>query len=106
MDSDFIPQTQRYIRSHRNNQQDNVWYDKFFLWKYERIMLLFSKNKDQERRCFHLQVLLDIAYIQGKLEQYDIVRFISPDSYKIAQNVFQNSDGTDETMIPLIDEHF
>lgn len=49
---------------------------------------------------------MDIAYIQGKLEQHDVVRFISPESYKIAQSVFQNSDGTEETMIPLIDEHF
>ena len=106
MDSDFIPQTQPDQCNPRNNQQENVWLDKFIHWKYERVMFPFSKNQDQERRCFHLQVLMDIAYIQGKLEQHDVIRFISPESYKIAQSVFLNSDGTEETMIPLIDEHF
>lgn len=100
-----MTQTKRHPRNSRKNQQENVWLDKFFLWKYERVMLSFSNNEDQERRSFHLQILMDIAYIQGKLEQHDVVRFISPDSYKIAQNIYQKSDGTEETMIQLIDEH-
>lgn len=53
MDSDFIPQTQPDQCNPRNNQQENVWLDKFTHWKYERVMFPFSKNQDQERRCFH-----------------------------------------------------
>lgn len=101
-----MTQTKRQSHNSRKDQQENVWLDKFFNWKYERVMLPFSNNEDKERRSFHLQILMDIAYIQGNLGQYDVVRFISPYSHKMAQNIYQKSDGTEETMIPLIDEHF
>ena len=48
---------------------------------------------------------MDVAYIQGRLEEYDIPRII--DSYAAAQalQVFQQSeDGSEELMLPLIDK--
>lgn len=56
------------------------------------------------RRRFQLQVLMDVAYIQGRLEEYDIPRII--DSYAAAQalQVFQQSGGYEELMLPLIDK--
>lgn len=101
------------IFEHDKEKEDKVWLAKYLLWKNERDLLSsfeltdcipsLEKEKISHRR-FQLQVLMDVAYIQGQLEGYDIPRII--DSYAAAQalKVFEQSDGTEETMLPLIDE--
>lgn len=102
------------IFEHDKEKDDKVWLAKYLLWKFERELLAPFENKEKLsplekdkicRRRFQLQVLMDVAYIQGRLEEYDIPRII--DSYAAAQalQVFQQSgDGSEELMLPLIDK--
>lgn len=125
MNADFILLYEQFqsLRNHYMRQlgdlkKKDVWYEKYLLWKFERDRLLgyvLSANSTQlpspeieklEHRRFQLQVLMDVAYIQGDLEQRGVLRMTSPQDYEIAQNVFQKSDGSEETMIPLIDQYF
>lgn len=125
MDTDFIMLQARFdalrtyflsllptIFEHDSEKDSKVWLAKYLLWQNEREFLSpFSfadthGSLDQDRinrRLFQLQVLMDVAYIQGRLEEYGILRKV--DSYAAAQalKVFDNSDKTEETMIPLID---
>lgn len=87
--------------------------DKDFICNFERESLsplsyrLPPDAPDSDRinhRCFQLQVLMDVAYIQGQLEGYDIIRRISPDSYDLAQHAYQNSDGSEYGMLAVIDQ--
>jgi len=93
-------------------KDSKVWLAKYTLWQFERESLapyeITEKPSSPERerisrRRFELQVLMDVAYIQGQLEEYDILRKV--DSYAAAQalQVFEKSDGSEESMIPLID---
>ena len=90
-----------------------TWLSKYLLWCYERENLSPLENKVQpsspdsdriRRRRFQLQVLMDVAYIRGGLEGYDILRKISPDDYRLAEEVFRNSDGSEEMMIAALDK--
>lgn len=94
-------------------KDSKVWLAKYTLWQFERESLapydyttqLGPHERERiSRRRFQLQVLMDVAYIQGRLEEYDILRKV--DSYAAAQalQVFEKSaDGSEESMIPLID---
>ena len=101
------------IFQHDKEKDSKVWLSKFLLWKFERDNLASyeaegsHKSPDQDkigRRRFQLQVLMDVAYIQGGLEEYDIPRIVSSDAAAQAQRVFENSDESEEAMIPLIDD--
>ncbi len=101
------------IYQHDKEKDSKVWLAKYTLWQFERESLapydyttqLSSPERERiSRRRFQLQVLMDVAYIQGRLEGYDIIRKV--DSYAAAQalQVFEKSaDGSEESMIPLID---
>ncbi|TGX83008.1 hypothetical protein E5358_04940 [Palleniella muris] len=89
-----------------------VWLAKYLIWKFERDSLapydfsdtLPSPEKEKiSHRRFQLQVLQDVAYIQGQLEEYGIPRMIDSYAAAQAQQVFLHSDGSEETMLPLID---
>ena len=103
-----------YMGSLSKQGKDIAWLHKSLLWKFEKGVLPFSESiqlpsdesEKLERRHFQLQVLMDVAYLQGNLEQFDIYRCVPPGSVKIAECVFHESDGSEETMIPLIDKYF
>lgn len=94
-------------------KDSKVWLAKYLLWQFERESLapydytntLSSPEKERiSRRRFQLQVLMDVAYIQGQLEGYDILRKVDSYAAAQAQQVFEKSvDGSEESMIPLID---
>lgn len=93
-------------------KDSKVWLAKYLLWKFELESLAqydsedSHKSPDQDkigRRRFQLQVLMDVAYTQGRLEGYDIPRKVSSDAAAQAQRVFENSDGSEESMLPQID---
>ena len=93
-------------------KDSKVWLAKYLLWKFELENLApydsedSHKSPDQDkigRRRFQLQVLMDVAYTQGRLEGYDIPRKVSSDAAAQAQRVFENSDGSEESMLPQID---
>ena len=100
------------IFQHDPDTDGKVWLAKYLLWQSERELLApydseaSSGSPDSDtigRRRFQLQVLMDVAYTQGRLEGYDIPRKVSSDAAAQAQRVFESSDGYEETMIPLID---
>lgn len=100
------------IFQHDKEKDSKVWLAKYLLWKFERDNLApydlegSHKSPDQGkigRRRFQLQVLMDVAYIQGQLEGYGIPRLVGSYDAVQAQRVFENSDGSEETMLPLID---
>lgn len=100
------------IFQHDQEKDSKVWLAKYLLWNAERDILApydlaaSHKSLDQGkigRRRFQLQVLMDVAYTQGHLEGYDIPRKVGSDAAAQAQQVFENSDGSEETMLPLID---
>lgn len=100
------------IFQHDEEKDSKVWLAKYLLWKAERELLapydLTASHKSLDRdkigrRRFQLQVLMDVAYTQGQLEGYDIPRKVGSDAAAQAQQVFENSDGSEETMLPLID---
>ena len=100
------------IFQHDEEKDSKVWLAKYLLWKAERELLapydLTASHKSLDRdnigrRRFQLQVLMDVAYTQGQLEEYDIPRKVGSDAAAQAQQVFENSDGSEETMLPLID---
>ena len=100
------------IFQHDQEKDSKVWLAKYLLWKAERELLapydLTASHKSLDRdkigrRRFQLQVLMDVAYTQGQLEGYGIPRKVGSDAAAQAQQVFENSDGSEETMLPLID---
>lgn len=93
--------------------KDRVWLAKFLLWRFERENLApfdyISKlpAPDQERihhRRFQLQVLMDVAYIQGHLQDPDIIHAIARDARVLADTVYNRSDGSEADMCRVIDE--
>lgn len=100
------------IFQHDKEKDSKVWLAKYLLWESERGLLApyeieeshNSHEKDRiSRRRFQLQVLMDVAYIQGQLEEYDIPRKVSSDAAAQALRLFHLSGGSEEAMIPLID---
>ena len=99
--------------SHDEEKNDKVWLAKFFLWRFERDNLssldslpaLASPEKEViNHRCFQLEVLMDVAYIQGDLGGYDVTRVIFSHHIARANDVFEKSDGSEESMISIIDK--
>lgn len=115
------------IRSHymyfiSNHPKKDEWLNKYLLWTFEREHLPLSFDEvaqpsspdlvdhisDQsqkllDRRRHQLQVLCDVACIVGNL---GVDRLIHPESRRIALDVYNRSDGSEEGMIPLIDEYY
>lgn len=100
------------IFQHDPDTDEKVWLAKYLLWQSERELLApydseaSSGSPDSDtigRRRFQLQVLMDVAYIQGRLEEYGIARIVDSYAAAQAQQVFDNSDKSEETMLPLID---
>lgn len=98
----------------QNDREKNskVWLAKFLLWNFERQNLspydfsdtLPTPEKDRiSHRRHQLQVLMDVAYIQGQLEEYGILRKVDSYAAAQAQQVYDQSDHSEETMLPLID---
>lgn len=97
---------------HKGNKS-MIWLAKYLMWQFERDVLapfsytdkLESLEKEKiDRRRFQLQVLMDVAYIQGHLEEHGIARIISSDAAAQALEIYNSSRGCEETMLPLIDE--
>lgn len=101
-----------YIFRDVDDKDGMVWYAKFCLWKFEREILLPSsglahtspETERIDRRRTQLQVLMDVAYIQGRLEEYGITRRIDGPSRCVADKVYEMSDHSEETMIETIDK--
>lgn len=90
-----------------------TWLAKYLLWRFERENLspfdyrpgLSSPEKEKiSRRRFQLQVLMDVAYIQGHLQGHDIIRRVAPDAVALANSVYSRSDHSEADMCRLIDE--
>ena len=88
------------------------WVHKYYLWKDERDALapyaysekLSAHQKAQiSRRRFQLQVLMDVAYIQGNLEAIGIPRVIGLYAAAQVEKLAQQSDLSEEQMLSLID---
>ena len=47
---------------------------------------------------------MDVAYIQEHLGEYDVTRVIFPHHIVRANDVFEKSDGSEESMISIIDK--
>lgn len=93
-------------------KDSKVWLAKYLLWHFERQNLspydfadtLPTPEKDRiSRRRHQLQVLMDVAYIQGRLEEYGIIRKVDSYAASQAEQVYAQSDHSEETMLPLID---
>ena len=102
-------------RTHPDEKKDGskTWLAKYLLWRFERENLspldytdslsALEKEKIDHRR-FQLQVLMDVAYIRGGLEEYDILRRVARDAQALADTVYSRSDGSEADMCRVIDE--
>lgn len=97
---------------HDKAKEGKVWFAKYCLWKFERDNLtsfefadtLPTPEKDRiSHRRHQLQVLMDVAYIQGRLEEHGIIRKVDSYAASQAEQVYAQSDHSEETMLPLID---
>lgn len=95
--------------------KSKVWFAKYTMWQFERDLLAPFSYADKpksleiekiDRRRFQLQVLMDVAYIQGHLEEHGIARIISSDAAARALDIYNSSLGCEETMLPLIDKFY
>lgn len=93
-------------------KDSKVWLAKYLLWHFERQNLspydfadtLPTPEKDRiSHRRHQLQVLMDVAYIKGRLEEYGITRKVDSYAASQAEQVYAQSDHSEETMLPLID---
>ena len=111
----FISLLPYIFRTHPDEKLggSKTWLAKYFLWRFERENLapldytqsLSSHEKAPiDHRRFQLQVLMDVAYIRGGLEGYDIVRKVSQDVQALADIVYSRSDGSEADMCRVIDE--
>lgn len=102
-------------RTHPDEKRDGskTWLAKYFLWRFERENLspldytqsLPAPEKEKiSHRRFQLQVLMDVAYIQGGLEGYDIMRRVARDAQALANTVYTQSDGSEADMCRVIDK--
>lgn len=94
------------------NDPDRRWLARYYFWQTERENLATLSYRVQtsshetdkiDRRRFQLQVLMDVAYIQGGLEGFDIQRRIDPYSFDLAMRVYSQTDGSEEEMIRELD---
>ena len=111
----FVSLLPYIYRTHPDEKRDGskTWLAKYFLWRFERENLapldytqsLSSLEKAPiSPRRFQLPVLMDVAYIQGGLEGYDILRRISRDALVLADTVYSQSNGSETDMCRVIDE--
>lgn len=93
--------------SDAENKSQLIWFSRYLNYKYERDILassdfgLTDSGQQPEllaRRRYHLQVLMDIAYLQGNLGELNIVRRIAPQDAALANKVFESYDGFDESL--------
>lgn len=93
--------------------RDRVWLAKFLLWRFERENLAqFDYISTQpspviekiHHRRFQLQVLMDVAYIRGHLQDPDIIHVVSPSARALADTVYSRSDGSEAGMCKMIDD--
>jgi len=99
--------------SDAENKTQLIWFSRYLNYKYERDILassdfgLTDSGQQPEllaRRRYHLQVLMDIAYLQGNLGELNIVRRVAPQDAALANKVFESYDGFDESLFRAIDE--
>ena len=111
----FISLLPYIFRTHPDEKLggSKTWLAKYFLWRFERENLApldytqsLSSHETApiDHRRFQLQVLMDVAYIRGGLEGYDIVRKVSQDAQALADIVYSRSDGSEADMCRVIDE--
>ncbi len=111
----FISLLPYIYRTHPDQKRDGskTWLAKYLLWRFERENLapldytqsLSSPEKERiGHRRFQLQVLMDVAYIRGDLQRYDILRRVAPADRDLADTVYNRSDGSEAGMCRVIDE--
>lgn len=102
-----------HFLSDEENKTQFIWLSRYLNYKYERDILASSGFGQPDsggqpellsRRRYHLQVLMDIAYLQGNLGELNIVRRIAPQDAALANKVFESYDGFDESLFRAIDE--
>lgn len=95
------------------NDPDRRWLARYYFWQMERENLATLRGRVQnsspetdkiDRRRFQLQVLMDVAYIQGGLEGFDILRRIDPDSFDLAMRIYSQTDGSEDQMVQKIEK--
>lgn len=93
----------------------SLWYTRYLRYDYERgYLYLLSETTDPqsleaeriEHRRFQLQILVNIAYLRGHLEDYDIVRKASRRDEAAAHKIFESYDGYDESLLRAIDDFY
>ena len=90
-----------------SDSESYVWLNRFLLWKFERENLAECRTHMRtsqsiekiSRRRHLLQILCDIAFLEGELEYCGEVRKLSELDREIAADVFLNSDGTEDSLI-------
>ena len=98
--------------SEGNPDTDKVWLYKFLLWEFERENLSAAswhcpgtshttpETALIDERRFHLQTLATIAYIKGRLEEFQGVEIpphcLFQDSVRFAKRVLQSATGDSE----------
>lgn len=97
------------------DDSDRIWLAKYHLWLFERDNLPpftgdlpDDARKAIENRRFQLQTLLDIAWLEGSLEDFEIeswFRHISPDRERFAARVFEVSGhaSDEESLVAAIE---
>lgn len=84
--------------SDAENKTQLIWFSRYLNYKYERDILassdfgLTDSGQQPEllaRRRYHLQVLMDIAYLQGNLGELNIVRRVAPQDAALANKVLR-----------------
>lgn len=95
------------------NKPQLLWYARYLNYKFERDSLSpccfgltepVAQPELLEHRRYHLQVLMDVAYIQGSLGELGIVRRISPPAAALAEKVFRHYDGFDESLFQALEK--
>lgn len=103
------------FKAFSNGDENMAWFVNFALYGFEQNNLsryaeeaqLDAQTADAiNRRLFQLRVLMDVAYIRGNLQSRGNMREISPDARALADSVYTQSNGTEESMLTLIDEAY
>lgn len=83
------------IRDAQDLCPQEVWKSRYILWRLERENLqeqetALPSSPDSSRVCqriYQLQILLDVAYIRGDLQEYGLTRYIDAKALEIATRV-------------------